>query len=403
MLANSLILSGFVASAASYWLPETQEAVSVKTCIVPKNTTGTDDSPLIMSIVAGCNSASRIIFSAGETYNLMTPISFTSLTNVEFVINGNLSLPSNVTYVESIATSRLRWISVTKSSGVTFTGSQDPSTGWVIGHGEEWWPMANNTANSLRPILFSFRVTSLRLRHVKVHNPVAWVFSIGGTDVYMTNTTLDARSTDGSFPFNTDGIDLSASNTVIDGWTSWNGDDVINVNPPATNVTMRNVVAYGTHGISVSCRNGSHGGGFLFENAHIYDSLFGARFKSSLGLTCNISDVTWRNFNIYNTSYPVHFTQDYFDQEVGAPAGVDSRPAVYAKNFKWENIVAETSEVLGDGTCLTDPCWYYSTGQSNEKAMYILCKDAPYCQEFRFENITLLAAVSLHVFFFFVR
>lgn len=361
------LLSLFLAPATSYWLPETLES-SVSTCTVPKNTTGDDDSPSIIATVSSCGSASRIIFSGNETYNLMTPISFSGLTNVEFLINGNLSLPSNVSYVESVTgNSKIypgHWITVKSSTGVTFTGSQDASSGWFIGHGEEWWPMTNNSNNKYRPHFFSFSVTSLRLRDIKVYNPVAWVFSLGGTDIYMTNTTLDARSDDsmGSFPFNTDGIDLSASDTVIDGWISWNGDDVLNVSPPATNLTMRNIVAYGTHGVSVSCSSGT-GGDYLFENAMIYDSLIGARFKGALGKTCDISNVTWRNFSIFNTSYPVHFIENYVDQEKGVTAGTNTSLAAYATNFTWDNIVAMTSENLGDGSCITDPCWTYTNGE----------------------------------------
>lgn len=354
-------------STAAYWLPETLD-YSVTTCTVPKNTTGDDDSPSVTATVAACNNSSRIVFSGNETYNLLTPLSFTGLTNVEFVINGNISLSTNVTYVESVVgNSELypgHWITIKSSTGVTFTGSQDPSSGWFVGHGEEWWPMVNNSANDYRPHFFAFTVTSLRLRDIKVYNPVAWVFSLSGEDIYMTNTTLDARSDDNAaaFPFNTDGIDLSASNVVIDGWTSWNGDDVLNVSPPATNVTMRNVVAYGTHGISASCASGT-GGDWLFENALIYDSLIGARFKGALGTTCTLSNVTWRNFAIFNTSYPIHFIENYVDQETGVKAGTNTSLAAYATNFTWENIVAMTSEVLSDGSCITDPCWTYTAGK----------------------------------------
>lgn len=351
----------------AYWLPETLD-YSVTTCVVPKNTSGDDDSPSFASTVARCNSSSQIILSGNETYNLLTPISFTGLTNVEFVINGNVSLSSNVSDIEAVVgNSKIypgHWITIKSSTGVTFTGSQDISSGWFVGHGEEWWPMANNSNNDYRPHFFSFSVTSLRLRDIKVYNPVAWVFSLSGTDIYMTNTTLDARSDDpiGAFPFNTDGIDLSASNVVIDGWTSWNGDDVLNVAPPATNVTMRNIVAYGTHGVSASCASGT-GGDYLFENAMIYDSLIGARFKGALGTTCNMYNITWRNFTVLNTSYPVHFIENYVDQEKGIAAGANTSLAAYATNFTWENILAVTSEELGDGSCITDPCWAYTAGE----------------------------------------
>lgn len=349
-----------------YWLPETL-GYSVTSCTVPKNTTGGDDSPSVKATVAACSNSSRIIFSGNETYNLLTPISFTGLANVEFVINGNISLSDNVTYVESVtANSDLypgHWITISGSTGVTFTGSQDPSSGWFVGHGEQWWPMVNNSVNAARPHFFSLSVTSLRLRDIKVYNPVAWVFSLSGKDIYMTNTTLDARSDDpvGAFPFNTDGIDLSGSDAVIDGWTSWNGDDVLNVSPPATNVTMRNIVAWGTHGVSASCASGT-GGDWLFENAVIYDSLIGARFKGKLGTTCNVSNVTWRNFAVFNTSYPIHFIENYVDQEKGVPAGTNTSLAAYATNFSWENIVAMTSEELSDGSCISDPCWSHTDG-----------------------------------------
>lgn len=366
ILPSLAICSLCASPVAAYWLPETLDS-SVATCTVPKNTRGNDDSPSVTATVSACGNSSRIVFSGNETYNLLTPVSFTGLTDVEFVINGNVSLPTNVSYVESVVGNSTlypgHWITVKSSSGVTFTGSPDQTSGWFVGHGEEWWPMANNSANDYRPHFFSLAVTNLRLRDLKVYNPVAWVFSLSGEDIYMTNTTLDARSSDNhaAFPFNTDGIDLSASGVVIDGWTSWNGDDVLNVAPPATNVTMRNVVAYGTHGISASCASGT-GGGWLFENAVIYDSLIGTRFKGALGTTCNLSNVTWRNFAVFNTSYPIHFVENYVDQERGVSAGTNTSLAAYATNFTWENIVAMTSEVLGDGSCITDPCWTYTDG-----------------------------------------
>lgn len=366
---STLSLLGLLsAPVRAYWLPETLE-YSVPSCTVSKNTTGEDDSPSVTAAVASCGNSSQIVFSANQTYNLLTPISFTGLNNVEFVVNGNVSLSPNVTYVESITANPDlfpgHWITVADSAGVTLTGSRDPRAGWFVGHGEQWWPMANNTSNDLRPHFFSLSATGLRLRDLKVHNPVAWVFSLGGRDIYMTDTTLDARSDDpvGAFPFNTDGIDTSASDVVVDGWTSWNGDDIINVTPPATNVTMRNMVAHGTHGVSVSCASGT-GGGYLFEDAVIVDSLLGARFKGKLGTTCSLSNVTWRNFAVVNTSYPIHFIENYYDQETGVPADTNASLAAYTTGFSWENIVAMTSEELSDGSCITDPCWSYTAGKS---------------------------------------
>lgn len=212
-LLTSLLLTSYV---AAYWLPEDPKSGLQKTCTVPKS--GGDDSPRIMSTVAGCGSNSRIIFSAGVTYNLDTPIQFSNLNNVEFVFNGNLTLPQNVTAVEAVVQDRKvypgHWITVSSSSGVTFTGSKDSSGGWFNGHGDLWWPNVNNSANDNRPHFFSFQVTSLRLRDLKIFKPVAWVFSLGGEDVYMTDTLLDAQSEDG-FAFNTGEYSSQIQMTLI--------------------------------------------------------------------------------------------------------------------------------------------------------------------------------------------
>jgi galacturan 1,4-alpha-galacturonidase len=201
----SILFPLFLASSVNaYWLPEDPHSGLLKTCTVPKS--NGDDAPGIMSTVAKCGNNSKIIFSAGVTYNLDTPIHFSNLNNVEFVFNGNLTLPSNVTAVEAVVgNSKIypgHWITVSSGTGVTFSGSKKNSGGWFIGHGDLWWPNVNNSNNDFRPHFFSFKATSLRLRDLKILKPVAWVFSIGGDDVYMTNTLLDAQSDDG-FAFNT--------------------------------------------------------------------------------------------------------------------------------------------------------------------------------------------------------
>ncbi|KAH8662133.1 exo-polygalacturonase [Xylariales sp. PMI_506] len=379
-------------TGSAYWLPETQSKC-VKTCQVPKNSTeGGDDTPGITAAVTACGDSSRVVFSAGTTYNLLTPLQLTSLTNIELVFNGNLTLPDNITYVEQVVGDTSiypgHWITI-KGTNVTLTGNKDPGDGWFVGHGELWWPAGTaDSENDYRPHFFSLSVANLRARDLKVWKPVAWVFSMGGSYVWMTDTLVDARSDDG-FPFNTDGIDMSASNSLIDGFTIYNGDDMINVAPPTTNVTVRNVFASGGHGVSVSCSSGT-GGGYLFEDVVVEDSLMGARFKGVIGTTCQLSDVTWRNFVIRNTSFPVHFIENYYDQETGIPAGTNTSVAAFTSNFSWVNITGQTGESTSDGSCITDPCWSATLGESNGKAVYVLCLDAAHCEDFHFADIDLL-------------
>lgn len=114
-----------------------------------------------------------------------------------------------------------------KGTNVVFRGpkgSEEGDGGWFLGtcckkewgekkltgiaHGEEWWKSPNDANQGGRPHWFGFTVTNLLIENIKVLNPVAWVFSIGGSNVEMRNIFIDARSTDG-FPFNTGELPVS--------------------------------------------------------------------------------------------------------------------------------------------------------------------------------------------------
>ncbi len=174
---------------------------------------------------------------------------------------------------------------------------------------------------------------------------------------------------------------------------------------------VRNVEAHGTHGLSVTCTRGV-GSNYTFESSVIYDSLIGCRFKGKSGTTCNITDVHWRNIRVHNVSYPIHFIEDYWDPESTAPPP-STGLAAYTGRFTYENISGVIAATIGDGSCVSDPCWYYTSGrcplflqeyrrwtsltqagQSPSNGVYLLCKDAVHCRSFRFSNIDLRTAVS---------
>ncbi|KAI9735248.1 MAG: hypothetical protein M1834_001838 [Cirrosporium novae-zelandiae] len=328
-------------------------------CTVPAALNSTSDSSLLISsTVSSCGSNSTILFPAGNSYTLYTPLVFSDLSNVEFVFEANISIPADVAIVQG------RWITW-EGENVTVRGSKNPNGGWFLAHGELWWATGNRTN---RPHWLRFAVIN----------------------VFMNNTLVDARTSAGfrsttDFPFNTDAIDLSASDVLITYLTVFNGDDVINVSGPASNVTVSNINSIGSHGVAVSGTSGNVSN-ILFENATMENSLMGARFKGKLGVTGWTSNVTWKNFVITNTSYPIHFTEEYVDQEKGA-AGTDTSIAAYAKNFKYINIKGSTNLDLADGSCITDPCWSAATGEDSSKAIYLLCKDAAHCKNFHFEDI----------------
>jgi galacturan 1,4-alpha-galacturonidase len=102
------------------------------------------------------------------------------------------------------------------------------------------------------------------------------------------------------------------------------------------------------------------------------------------------------------------------DQEK-PPTGPILPLAAFAKKFSYENIKGSIAAVIGDASCLSDPCWYASLGSSSavlllgftnlstdespKKGVYLLCADAAHCQDFHFDNIDLRTAVGWFVKF----
>lgn len=75
-------------------------------CVVESrwaNSNGTeDDSPAIAAAFANCSSDAVIEFPLGVDYRVLTPIDQWNLNNVEILMQGNLHLPENITYVQEI-------------------------------------------------------------------------------------------------------------------------------------------------------------------------------------------------------------------------------------------------------------------------------------------------------------
>ena len=128
---NGLYLAGVLTSLIS----TINAKQCVKTCVMPKNQTviGGDDSPGILAAINECGNNSRVVFEAGVTYNLFTPWKLANINNIEFIFEGNLTLSTNVTEIQSVVrNSRIfpgQWIQV-RGDHITFTGSKKADSGW---------------------------------------------------------------------------------------------------------------------------------------------------------------------------------------------------------------------------------------------------------------------------------
>ncbi|KUI72239.1 Exopolygalacturonase C [Cytospora mali] len=386
------------------------------TCVVPSNyesSNGTaSDSEAIAAAFAECSENATIEFSEGVNYNVFEPVSATNLSNVVISLKGNWNLPQNISYVQNLVSARggtLYWFSF-KGTNIQFVGTPNRSllkwtelttgkitTGWVKSYGQAWWDAnpANNTGIALRPHLMSFNAGNSVIQHFKSLKPIAWNVNLKGTNITVSDTIIEATSSTESFPFNTDGFDVGGTDITILNSVIYNGDDAIAVGSGSHNILFSGgTVGYQTHGMSIGSL-GKDSTSFAnvtdvrFEDITVVNGVYAARFKSWLGGNGLVKNVSWSNIRLYNVTFPIYVTQTYSDQ-ASTSSGAASNQSVNMVDFTWENFTGTINSFNpGDGSCVTDPCWY-NVGLPNLKhteSIIVECATTTSCQNFAFKNI----------------
>jgi polygalacturonase len=387
-----------------------------KVCVIPSqysSSNGTaDDSPAVASAFAKCSSDSIIIFSEGVDYNILTPIVATNLSNVAIQVQGNLHLPQNVTYIQNIVnasnaltySTSLYWFTFSGPS-IDYIGTDSVTDGWIDSYGQAWWDAnpVNGTGTPNRPHLISFNTTDGSMQHFKSRKPIGWNVQLTGSNITVSDTIIDAYSTSGSFPFNTDGFDVTATNVKITNSVIFNGDDAIAVQSGSHNVLFQGgTIGYQTHGMSI----GSLGqdqtqfanvSNIHFDDITVINGVYASRFKSWVGGQGLAQNITWSNIRTYNVTFPIFVTQTYFNQgstqtqlQNGAVVGRPNNSTVVMQDFTWANFTGTINTFSpGDGSCVTNPCWY-NVGLPNlnhTEAIIMECNTNSSCQNFVAENI----------------
>jgi hypothetical protein len=69
------------------------------TFVVP-HLSDADDTPALLAALPKFAANATILFKEGVTYNIFTPIKFPTLTNVEVVIEGNITYPTDIPTIQ---------------------------------------------------------------------------------------------------------------------------------------------------------------------------------------------------------------------------------------------------------------------------------------------------------------
>ncbi|KAJ5289100.1 exopolygalacturonase C [Penicillium angulare] len=383
-------------------------------CVIPSSNGTADDSPAVQRAFAKCSSDSIIVFQESSNYNIFTPISATNLSNVEIQVNGNLHLPQNITTVQRIVngtggdlySNGQYWFEF-KGPRIDYTGSSRVNNGWINSYGQAWWDAnpVNGTGIDYRPHLISFHTTDGSFNYFKSRKPIAWNVQLQGDNITVAHAFIDAEST-GSFPFNTDGFDVTATNVHISDSVIYNGDDAIAVQSGSHNVVFeRNTIGYQSHGMSIGSlgedqTDFANVSNIHFEDVTVIDAVYGSRFKSWSGGQGIAKNITWKNIRVYNVTFPIFVTQSYTNQGSsqtqlgnGVTTGRPNNASVMMENFVWSDFTGTVNTWRpGDGSCVTDPCWYDDglPDLKHTEAVIIECNTNSSCKDFTLSNIAII-------------
>ncbi|KAI7971268.1 hypothetical protein EIK77_007322 [Talaromyces pinophilus] len=309
------------------------------------------------------------------------------------IVLSNISAPPSSTIdLQSLQTGATVTFAGTTSFGTTLDSDFDPivisgtdytitgADGHVIdGNGANYWDGEGSNGGQDKPDHFivvkksyNAQITNLNIQNWPTH-----CFYISGVQgLTVSGLTLDNSAGDepnslsGSDPaaHNTDGFDISGSDTVtLQNIKVYNQDDCVAVTS-GSNIIVSDLYCSGGHGLSIGSVGGKSNNtvaGVTFENSQVVNSENGCRIKTNSGTTGSISNVIYQNITLSGISdYGIDVQQDYLN---GGPTGDPTNGVT----------IAGVSFIDVTGTCTDDGTDYY-----------ILCGDGS-CSDFTFSGVSI--------------
>ena len=220
------------------------------------------------------------------------------------------------------------------STDVAITGG-----GTIEGDGTAWWTAYNNDSSVARPRLVQFSgATRVLVSGLTLQNSPEFHLAFSGANdsVTITGVTISAPSTSP----NTDGIDPSGSNFLIQNCAIAVGDDNIAVkagSTPASKITVA-YCAFGTgHGLSVGGQTNAGLDGLTVTNCTFNGTTSGLRLKADATQGGLVQNLAYSNLTMTNVAYPIVFYSYY--NEIGTP-GTTGGSAVTPATVNTRNAAA---------------------------------------------------------------
>jgi polygalacturonase len=255
------------------------------------------------------------------------------------------------------------WLTASGATNIEIGGP-----GTIDGNGQAWWDAFHANPNMPhRPYLIKFsNCTTLYVHDVTLHNsPMFHLVPSACMNVTIDNVTITASGTN---PANTDAIDPSGSNILIENSTLAVGDDDVAVKPQ--NVFCRNIVivncTIGTgHGISVGGQTNDGLDDMLVAHCSMTGTDNGLRLKADASQGGRVQNICYSDIRMTNVFYPIVFYSYY--REIGTPGDTPTTGTISPTTYNasppdaltnstlcfWKNITIDGLTASGaGGSCI---------------------------------------------------
>jgi len=304
----------------------------------------TNDTTAIQNAINAANTAGggTVLISGADNIGssfLCGPL--TMLSNVNLEVNGELAMLPYGTYPNnnSVGTN---FINGSHISNVEVSG-----TGVINGQGAPWWS-AYEASNFARPQMVAFQNSSIvEVQGLTLVNPPNTHLNFNAcSNVTVNGVTINTTS---SSP-NTDGIDISAQNALIENSSISDGDDNIAIGGDSlsSNITISNDTFGSGHGCSIgSFTDGGAGGiglnGLTVTNCTFNGTDNGIRLKSAVGRGGVVENLTYSNLTMTNVPTPISIESYYPNvpsSAASSPSGAGMSEEPTWKNISFSNVTS---------------------------------------------------------------
>jgi hypothetical protein len=231
------------------------------------------------------------------------------------------------------------FISASGLDNIAITG-----TGVIEGQGAAWWTAYEASGIARPKAMFApSKCRTVLVENVTFQSPPNTHISLRNLCRDETIRGITINTTSDVLSDNTDGIDVNATNCIIQNcWISC-GDDHIAAGGDSGGVVITNCTFGNGHGISI----GSHTDGglqnFVVENSslNIADShslSSGIRLKSGRDRGGFVRNLTYRNLTITNVQNPIFISSYYPDNTIPANPTSDIGTAITQLTPIWRDI-----------------------------------------------------------------